>query len=712
MCTARAKPERTRQHDRAGGGPLAAAGDRTELEPPAAKRVPHERTFHGDTVVDDRYWILDRDDPDTIALLEAENRYADAVTARLAPLGEQLFDEFKARILETDLSVPVPRGPWWYLTRTEEGKQYPRLCRRPARDAEDDEHVLLDGNVLAGDSRYFSFGVVDVSPDHRIVAYSTDHDGDERYMLRFRDLETGADLADEIPDTYYASAWAADNATFFYITVDEAHRPYRLWRHRLGTASTDDALVWEEADERFFVSVWLTRSERFVVLALESKVTSEVHVLDANEPDGAWRVVEPRRQGIEYSLDHQGDRFVILSNDGHVDFAVFAAPVATPGRESWAPIHAPGPGTRVTSVHAFADRVVVHERRDAGTFLRVLETDGSSRVIDVDDPVSTVNIGENAEYDTPRLRFTYESMSTPSSVYEEDLTTGERVLLKRQPVLGGFDPADYVQERLWATAADGQSIPISVVRHRTTPIDGTAAGLLYGYGSYEISTDPWFSPFRLPLLDRGMVFAIAHVRGGGERGRAWYDGGKLLDKPNSFTDFVACAEHLVAAGHVASDRLAARGASAGGLLMGAVANLAPERFRLVIAEVPFVDALSTILDPSLPLTVTEWEEWGNPIESEAVYECMKGYSPYENVTDAPYPAVLATAGLNDPRVGYHEPAKWVARLREHTTSGEPIVLKTELGAGHGGPSGRYDAWREQAWIQAVLIDRLGLPTQV
>jgi oligopeptidase B len=680
-------------------------------EPPVAKRVPHERTFHGDRVIDDRYWILDRDDPDTLRLLEAENDYTAAVTAPLEELRQRLFAEGKARIQETDLSVPVRRGPWWYLQRTEEGAQYPRFCRRVARDDDAGEQVLLDGNVLAGDSPYFSLGVVEVSPDHRLLAYSTDHDGDERYVLRFRDLETGEDLPDVVPDTYYGAAWAADNATFFYVTVDDAHRPDRLWRHRLGTAATDDVLVHDELDQRFHLSVFLTRSERYVVLELESKMTTEEWVLEASDPLGAFQVVDPREQGVEYTVDHQGDRFIILSNHGHRDFAVFAAPIGAPGRASWQAIHEPGDGTRVTSIDAFAEHVVVHERHDATTTLRVIFTDGTTRTLGFDDLVSTVETGENDEYSTSTFRFTHESLRTPLSVYEEDVRTGERVLLKRQPVLGGYEPDDYVEERVWADAADGTRVPISLVRHRSTALDGTAPGLLYGYGAYEISIDPWFSPFRLSLLDRGVVFAIAHVRGGGECGRAWYDDGKLLAKPHTFSDFVACAEHLVAEGAVAAERLAARGGSAGGLLMGAVANLAPHAFRAIVAEVPFVDALSTILDPSLPLTVTEWEEWGNPIESAEVYACMKGYSPYENIAAVAYPAVLATAGLNDPRVGYHEPAKWVAQLRDVTTGERPILLKTELGAGHGGPSGRYDSWRDEAFALAFVIDQLGAPAE-
>jgi oligopeptidase B len=682
-----------------------------ESKPPTAKRIPHQRTVHGDTVVDDWYWLLDRDDPDTIAYLEAENAYTEAQTERLAPLRERLFDEIKARVQETDLSVPAQRGPWWYLTRTEEGRQYPIVCRRPGPDDEAGEQVLLDGNTLAGDSPYFALGVVDVSPDHSVLAYSTDHDGDERYVLRFKDLSRGELLADEIPGTYYGSAWAADNRRLFYVTVDDASRPYRLWRHELGTHADDDVLVFEEDDERFHLSVGLTRSLQLVVLTLESKITTEQRVLDAHEPEGAFEVIEPRRQGVEYSIDHQGDRFVIVSNATHRDFALYAAPASTPTRAQWRELWAPGEGTRISDVDAFADHLVVHYRKDAATHLRVIPNDGDPYDIAFDEEVRSVEPDANHEYATSMFRLSYESLVTPPSVYDFDLGTRELVLRKQQPVLGGFDPTSYVSAREWATAPDGARVPISIVHRRDVPHDGTAPMLLYGYGSYEIAIDPYFSAIRLPLLDRGIVFAIAHIRGGGEMGRAWYEHGKLLEKPNTFTDFVACAEHLCAVGYTSPNRLAARGGSAGGLLMGAVANLAPALFRAIVAEVPFVDALNTILDPTLPLTVTEWEEWGNPIESEEVYRCMKGYSPYENVQAISYPAILATAGLNDPRVGYHEPAKWVAKLRSTARNDRTLLLKTEMGMGHSGPSGRYDSWREQAFVGAFLIDELGAPTE-
>src|SRR5581483_10458670 len=505
-------------------------------EPPTAKRVPHVRRIHGDETVDEWYWLLDRDDPDTVAYLEAENAYTDAATAHLAPLRERLFEEIKSHVQETDLSVPVRHGPWWYVSRTEEGKQYPVLCRRtdPAREA--DEQVLLDGNELAGESPYFAFGVVDVSPDHRLVAFSTDYDGNESYTIRFKDLDTGDVLADAIEGTYYGSAWAADSATFFYTTIDDAHRPYRLWRHRLGTASSDDVLVHQEDDERFFVGVGLTRSERYVVLQLASKVTSEVRVLPADEPDADFRVIEPRRQGVEYSVDHQGDRFLVLHNDGATNFELAEAPLDAPQRDRWRPLVPHRDDTRLMDVDAFADHFVVHFRRDAGTGLRIVADDGDAHEIEFPEPVFTVEPGDNREYATTSYRLGYESLVTPPTTYDYEIPTRE-----------------------WATADDGTRVPISLVHRDDVALDGNAPCLLYGYGSYEISMDPWFSVLRLPLLDRGFVFAVAHVRGGGELGRHWYEDGKLLHKRNTFTDFVACARHLCEQRYTNPHRLAARG---------------------------------------------------------------------------------------------------------------------------------------------------------
>jgi oligopeptidase B len=686
---------------------------------PVAKRVPHTREVHGDSVEDEYAWLLDREDPDTLAYLEAENAYTELLTAHTKALQDELFEEIKARTLETDRSVPVRHGPWWYYTRTVEGLQYSIHCRsrtEPELPADPsvpiaspaDEQVLIDENELAGESPYFALGALNVSPDGRLLIFSTDYDGSEKYTLRVKDLERDVVLPDEIPNTYYSTAWSADGSVLFYTTVDDAMRPYRVWRHRLGTHAADDHLVHQEDDERFFAGVDLTRSEALLVISLDSTMTSEVRVLAADDPTGEFRVVEPRRQGVEYSIDHSGDYLYIVHNDDAADFELVRAPVETPGREHWAPVLAHEPDTRVAGVSAFSDHLVVSLRRAGSTGLHVvpLRDDGAQPGHDIvfTEEVRTVTAGSNPEFTSDTFRLGYTSLGTPSSVYDYHIPTRELRLRKRQAVLGDFDPARYETVREWATAADGTRVPISLVRHRDTAADGTAPCVLYGYGSYEASMDPWFSIPRLSLLDRGFVFAIAHVRGGGEMGRAWYDDGKLLAKKNTFTDFIACAKHLVDAGWTAHERLVARGGSAGGLLIGAVANLAPEAFGALVAEVPFVDALNTILDPSLPLTVIEWEEWGNPVESADVYAYMKSYSPYENVSPQAYPAILATAGLNDPRVGYHEPAKWVARLRATVTGDRPMLLKTEIGAGHRGPSGRYDAWRDEAFNLAFIID--------
>jgi oligopeptidase B len=685
-----------------------AASVSAPATPPIAKRVPVERRLHGETVVDEYAWLRDRDDPEVIAHLERENAYVRELLAPTGGLRRAVFDEIRARTQETDLTVPVRKGPWWYYGRTVEGQQYAIRCRRAGEEDAATEQVLVDFNEVAGDSPYLGVGTFDVSPDHRIVAYSVDFDGAELFTMRFKDLESGEHLPDEIPGTYYGAAWSADSATFFYVTPDEARRPYRLWRHRPGTDVSTDELVYEEEDRRFFLGVHLSRSERFIVLGLSSMVTSEVQVLPADDPAGEFRLIEPRRDGVEYDVDHQGDRFLIVTNDQAQDFRLVEAPIADPGREHWRDVIPHVPGTRILAAEAFAGHVVVHLRRDGLRGLRVIRTaDGATHDVEFDEPVYTVMAsGDNPEYDSTLYRFHYTSLVTPASVYDYDLDARTRTLRKRQPVLGDFDRDRYESIREWATAPDGTAVPISLVRRRDHP-DGPAPTLVYGYGAYEASMDPGFSIARLSLLDRGVTFAIAHVRGGGEMGRSWYEDGKLLRKRNSFTDFIAAADHLIARGYTSPDLLAARGGSAGGLLVGGVANLAPERFRAIVAEVPFVDNVNTILDPSLPLTVTEWEEWGNPAADPEAYRYMRAYSPYENVDRQPYPAILATGGLNDPRVSYHEPAKWVARLRATSTGGAPVLLKVEMGAGHSGPSGRYDAWRDEALVLAFVLDQLG-----
>ncbi len=697
----------------------------TAPTPPIAKQVAAERTHHGDTVIDPYAWLTEPKDPEVIAYLEAENAYTEALTADLADLRSAIFDEIKARTKETDLSVPVRKGEWWRYSRTEEGKQYAIACRRLVAEGEvtppipadgeplDGEEVLLDANELAAGAAFFSLGALSVSPDGRLLAYSTDFAGDERYTLRIKELASGEVLPDEVPNTAAGCAWSRDGSTLFYITVDEAWRPYRVWRHRVGTPAAEDALVFEEQDEKFWLGVGLTRDERYLEIATSSKLTSEAWLLDADSPDGDFAVVAPRRQGVEYGVEVAGDRLLILHNDGAENFELAAAPLpGAPGYgdpASWTPVIPHRSDTRLLSVDAFAGSLVLYYRRDGLTGLSVLAPDGTGpeRPVTFPEPLYAVGPGSNPEYTQTRFRLGYNSMVTPSTVYDLDLATGELTVLKQQAVLPApsgavFDSAEYEQFREWAVAPDGTRVPISIVCRKGTPRDGSAPCLLYGYGSYEASMDPYFSIPRLSLLDRGFVYAIAHVRGGGEMGRHWYDDGKMLTKRNTFTDFVACAEHLAATGWTSASRLVARGASAGGLLMGAVANLAPSAFAGIVAQVPFVDALNSILDPSLPLTVTEWEEWGDPLHDPAVYSYMKSYTPYENVTAAAYPAIFAITSLNDTRVLYHEPAKWTARLRA-VASGGPFLLKTEMEAGHGGRSGRYDAWREEALVIAWII---------
>jgi oligopeptidase B len=673
--------------------------------PPVAERRPVVHEAHGDRRVDEYAWLRDRHDPAVIAHLEAENAYTDSMTAPTAELRERLFQEIVARIQQSDTSAPVPRGAWEYYTRTEEGRQYPVLCRRP-RGRESGEVAILDQNALAEGHEYLRVGDAEVSPDQRLLAYTVDVDGSEQYRLRVRDLETGGDLDDVVERVYYSLAWSADASTVFYTRPDEAMRPWQVWRHRLGTDASADTLVLQEDDDRFFASVSGTRSGALILVALESKVTSEVWMLPADRPDADAVVVEPRRQGHEYSVEHHGDSLYIVSNDDAVNFRLMQASVGAPQRASWREVVPHRDDVKLDGVDAFAAHLALYERADGMRRISVRRlADGETQVVVQPESVYVAAPGSNREWETTRLRFEYSSLVTPRSSIDHDMEGRTRTVVKQEPVLGGYDPSRYVTERLWATAPDGERVPISAVRRRDTPLDGDAPALLYGYGSYEISTEPGFASTRLSLLDRGFVYAIAHVRGGGEMGRRWYDAGKLARKSNTFSDFVACADHLVAQGWTAHDRLAIRGGSAGGLLIGAVLNLRPDLAAVALAHVPFVDVVSTMLDDTLPLTVTEYEEWGNPNQPDA-YRDMLAYSPYDNLRAADYPAVLATAGLNDPRVGYWEPAKWVARLRERRTGARPVLLQTEMGAGHGGPSGRYDAWHKEAFALAFVLDNL------
>ena len=677
----------------------------TAPRPPIAARRLRILEAHGDRRVDPYYWLREKDDPEVLAYLAAENSYADAVMQPVAALEERVYREILGRIQETDTSAPTLFKGWWTYTRTVEGLDYEIYCRRRgSMDAA--EEVLLDGNELAQGHEYFDLGYVERSPNENLLAYALDLDGSERHELRFRDLTTGKDLDDVVHGVYYGSAWAADSRTFFYSKPDDAMRPYQVWRHVLSTPAVQDVLVMQEDDEHFELSVELTKSERYIVLTSSSQVTSECRFLRSDELDVEPRLVEARRHGVEYSVDDQEDRFLIVTNDGAHNFRLMAAPISNPGRDSWVEVVPERAGVRLNLIDVHINHVVLGRRSDGLQSLEVLDSrSGELHVVEQPDAAYTAYPGSDPNYDSPVMRFFYTSLTAPFSAVDYDMRTRERTLVKEQPVRGGYDRTDYVTERLWATAVDGVRVPISVVYRRGVKRDGSNPTLLNGYGAYELSSDPMFDPVRLSMLDRGFVFAIAHVRGGGELGREWYENGKFLHKTNTFGDFIACAERLVELGYTSPRRLGIRGRSAGGLLIGAVLNMRPDLFGCAVAQVPFVDALTTMLDDKLPLTVNEFEEWGNPAELE-FYKYLKSYSPYDNVHAAEYPALLVTAGLNDPRVSYWEPAKWVAKLRTLNSGEQPVLLKTEMGSGHMGPSGRYESWREEALISAFVIEQL------
>ncbi|WP_448808095.1 S9 family peptidase [Agromyces bauzanensis] len=709
--------------------------------PPNTEKRPTERVHHGDVVHDDYEWLRAKDDPEVIAHLHEENAYTKARTEHLTLLQEQLFEEIKNRTKETDLSVPTREGDWWYFTRTAEGKQYGIHCRAPIAASDDweppvlpettgdeltdaaygplpGEQVLLDDNVEAEGHDFYALGSFDVTADGSTMLYAIDVDGDERYTLRLRTLDgSGRVYDDVIEGTAAGAVFDPSGRHLFYATVDESWRPDTIWRHEVGTATSDDVPVFKEDDERFWLGVGLTRSRRFLVIEAGSNVTSETWLLDADDPTGEFRVVWPRKEGVEYDVDHivagGRDRLLIVHNDGAVNFELVSVAASDPqGPRRMLLPH--NPAVRLEGVDAFRDFVAVEYRREGLPRVAVAKVppagipadatpDDTLHELTFDEPLFSVGVGGNPAWEQPTIRIGTSSFVTPATVYDVVVATGERRLRKRQPVLGEYDPTRYTQRREWAIADDGTRIPVSLVyRHDLVEFGTPAPTLLYGYGSYEHSIDPTFGIPRLSLLDRGIIFAVAHVRGGGEMGRLWYEHGKKLAKRNTFTDFVAVAQHLIDNDITAPDRLVAQGGSAGGLLMGAVANMAPRYFSGILAEVPFVDPLTSILDPTLPLTVIEWDEWGNPLDDVEVYTYMKSYSPYENVHENHYPPILAVTSLNDTRVLYVEPAKWVARLRD---AGADALLKIEMAAGHGGVSGRYSAWRERAFAYAWVIDR-------
>lgn len=675
--------------------------------PPVAEVRPKVDTLHGEVRTDPYAWMRDRSDPAVIAYLEAENAYTEAMTAHTAGLREALYTEMLGRIKETDLSVPVRRGEWFYYTRTEEGKAYPIYARKRG-SLEAPEQVIFDHNAEAEGQAYLQLGGLEASPDGNWLAVLVDTTGYEDFELRIRDLATMAWLPERIGPVGFGLAWATDGRTIFYATTDSAKRDDRILRHRLGTDPAADVEVFHDPDVLYNVRVRLTRSAAFVVVESASFTSSEVRVIDAARPDTPARLVVPRRPGIEVTLEHQGDRFLFLSNEDARNFAIWSAPVDAPDRANWVPYLPHRPDVFVEDLDAFRDWIVVSERREGLRRLRVERvSDGAVHDIELPDAAYGVFPGPNYEYATDVLRFTYSSMTIPPSVYDYDMRTRERTLLKREEVLGGFDPTAYTVTRLMVPARDGARVPVSLVHRGELVRDGRRPLLLYGYGSYGYTLEPTFSSTRLSLLDRGVVYAIAHVRGGQEMGRQWYDDGKMLNKRNTFTDFIDVAEHLVAGGWTSPDRMAANGGSAGGLLMGAVANMRPDLFRAIVADVPFVDVTNTMLDASIPLTAQEWEQWGNPAEPEA-YAYIRSYAPYDNVTAQAYPWMLVMSGINDPRVHFWEPTKWVARLRATKTDTHPLLLRMEMESGHAGSSGRYDRLREQAFRHAFILDALGL----
>jgi oligopeptidase B len=689
-------------------------------KPPRVEKRPHLATWHGFEKRDDYHWLKAANwqevmhDPsllpqDIRAVLEGENAYHEAVMADTKPLQDTLFAELKGRIKEDDMSVPAPEGAYDYYSAFVKGGQHPRYCRKP-RGAEGPEELLLDGNELAKGREYFRFGGANLSADHKLIAWSFDGNGSEFYELRVRDTATGQDMADVLENTAGDTVWAADGKSFFYTLQDGNHRPLKTFRHKLGTKQEDDVLIYEEKDTGKFSGVSITNSEKWIVISSHDHDTSELWLIDAEKPDESPRLVAARVAGIEYDLEHWHDRFIIRTNaDDAEDYKLVTAPVAAPGRENWVDLIPHRPGIFIVSHIVMKDWLIRMERENA--LPRIVVRDmatGEEHAIAFDEEAYSLGFGEMREYATDTLRFTYSSMTTPSQVFDYDMRSRTRVLRKMQEVPSGHDPSAYVTRRIMAPAHDGETIPVTLLYRKAAKLDGTEPLWLYGYGSYGISIPAGFNTNILSLVNRGFIYAIAHIRGGQEKGRRWYKTGKLEHKENSFRDFISCARHLISVGFTAQGNIVAQGGSAGGMLMGAVANMAPDLFRGIVAEVPFVDVLTTMLDDTLPLTPPEWPEWGNPIASSEAYERIAAYSPYDRVEAKDYPHILAVGGLTDPRVTYWEPAKWVAKLRELKTDDRLLLLKTNMGAGHGGASGRFDRLKEVAFVYAFGLKVAGL----
>lgn len=678
-----------------------------QVKPPVAKKVPKELTIHGDTRIDNYYWLNDREDPEVIAYLEAENAYKEAVMKHTVPLQEKLFEEIKSKIKPEDESVPYKRNGYFYYSRTLPETEYYLVCRKK-ESLEAPEEIMLDVNKMAEGFEYYAIGGTAVSPDNKILAFGVDTLSRRKYTIYFKNLETGEMLNDQIPLTAGGATWAADNKTVYYVLKDDVTlRSAKIMKHTLGTPAENDEEVFYEADETFSTFIYKTKSEKYLMIGSESTLTSEYRFLDAGNPGGEFQIIQPRTRGLEYQVDHFGNDFYIRTNLDALNFKLVKTPVTKTGKENWQDVIAHRPDVFFEDFDIFKDYLVVSEKKEGITQLRVMPWKGEEYYIGFDEEVYAAFSDVNVDFNTELFRFSYTSMTTPNSTFDFNMKTKERTLLKQQEILGGFDKNNYETKRIYATAGDGTKIPISMVYRKGMEKNGNNPALIYGYGSYGYEMEPTFSLSRLPLLDRGFVYAIAHIRGGQIYGRKWYEDGKLLKKMNTFTDFNDCAQFLIDEKYTSAEKLFAEGGSAGGLLMGACVNLRPDLYKGVIADVPFVDVVTTMLDESIPLTTGEFDEWGNPKDS-VYYFYMKSYSPYDNVEAKNYPAMLVTTGLHDSQVQYWEPAKWVAKLREMKTDKNPLIFHINMDYGHGGASGRYQWIKDTALEYAFIFDQLGI----
>ena len=680
---------------------------------PVPPKRPKEITQHGQTRVDEYFWMRDREDPEVLNYLHAEQDYLEEIMQHTRPLQEQLFEEMKGRIKEDDASPPEKDGEYTYYTRYEPGQQYPLYCRKKVMDSESEE-ILLDQNALAGDSNFCRIGSFAISPDAGKLAYSVDADGTEVCTIYIKNLTTGTLLPETIPNTYgdvyghRAVEWACDGKSFFYVTRDAALRPYRIYRHVLGTDPAQDALLYEEKDKTYFLWLTQSRSKAYIMAYLGSTVTDEWIYLPNDGTTNEFKVFQPRIKGLEYQVEHAGDHFFVMTNENALNFKLMRTPLHATTKENWEEVLPHRPDTLLTGMDAFQDFFVLYERHGGFPQIRISGTDGlaDARNVPFPEPVYSLMPARNPELQTDLLRFHYTSLVTPKSVIDFHVKDHTWTVIKQDEIPSGYDASQYVSERTYATAPDGTLVPVSLVYKKGLEKNGQNPTLLTGYGSYGYSFDPSFNSNLISLLNRGFVFAIGHIRGGSEMGRAWYESGKMLHKKNTFADFIACAEHLIAEKFTSREKLAILGISAGGLLVGACLTMRPDLFGAVVAKVPFVDVVSTMSDPTIPLTTLEYDQWGNP-EDREYFDYLMSYSPYDNIRNADYPDVLITTGLNDPRVAYWEPAKFTAKLREHKANHSTVLLKTNFEAGHAGASGRYDSLKEIAFEYAFLIDKVG-----